>query len=262
MNDCELIRDLMPLYADGQASDASRQRIEEHTARCPECKKLLTDMCAPLEPEPEDRTEEIMERVYRKFRRQKTKNTVIAILAAVVALWLVLETVFPGTLLYVASENEEKILRQVPELALTEAELALVDTLFEIPEIRDSLSGSYEDSTDLDPTALAPYLSGICPENGQITDVIVMGPEVLINIIVENRYICLVYSDEDQTGNIDLIYKILAISKLDRLEPDGPLGKLKAHYELTHAVGTNMTQCQKIKSRHMWFSFIDFLTDD
>ena len=70
MTNCDMIRDLMPLYADGQASAASRSCIEEHTAHCPACKKLLNEMCAPLELEPEDRTEEILERLYKKQRRK------------------------------------------------------------------------------------------------------------------------------------------------------------------------------------------------
>lgn len=261
MDSCELIRDLMPLYADGLASKASRFEIEAHTARCPACRKMLQDMCAPLEPEPEDRTEQIMEMVRRKQRRIKTRNTLFVLLGILLALWGLLELRYDSQVIYSATDDQEKILKEVPELALSEAELALVDTLFEIPEIRDALSDSFEDSTTFIPETLMPYLSVICPEGGQITDVFVIGSSVTINIIVENRYICLTYSDGDQTGNIDFITKTLAISRLDQLKDDGIIGKTKALYELYHPVGTNFEYYQKIKSRHLWFSYFDIWFD-
>ena len=34
---CEMIRDLLPLYQDGICSESSRQAIEEHLSECPEC---------------------------------------------------------------------------------------------------------------------------------------------------------------------------------------------------------------------------------
>ena len=262
MENCDMIRDLMPLYADGLASEASRKTVEEHTASCPACKKTLQEMCAPLEPELEDRVEQIMEMVYRK-QRQKTVKHILSVIAVVLLLvWGFLELTHNSEVIYVSTNDADKILKEVPELALSDAELALVDTLFEIPEIQDALSDSYENSTTLSPTALMPYLSGICPEGGQITDVFVMGPSVTINIIVENRYICLTYSDDDRTGNIDFISKILAISRLDQLKDDGIIGKTKATYELYHPIGTNFEYYQKIKSRHMWFSYFDFWFDE
>lgn len=39
--DCELIRDLLPLYADDACSKASRDAVEEHLLECPACKEML-----------------------------------------------------------------------------------------------------------------------------------------------------------------------------------------------------------------------------
>lgn len=254
---CDLIQDLMPLYADGQASLASRRCIEEHTAHCPACKKLLSEMCAPLEPEPEDRTEQIMEMLYKKQRRRTMMKILAVFLAALLAVWGFLELRYSGELIYASSTNAEKILQEMPELALTDGELELAQTIMEIPEIREALSNDAQDSTNLDPEALAPYLSGIQPTKGQITEVFVMGQSIWFNIIEGNRYTCLTYSDGDLTGHIDLITKTIAISSLDEIGPDGDLGNVKATYDVIHAVGTNFEQYQKIKSRHMWFGFLD-----
>lgn len=39
--DCEIVRDLLPLYADDAVSDKSRALVNEHLAECPECGALL-----------------------------------------------------------------------------------------------------------------------------------------------------------------------------------------------------------------------------
>lgn len=51
---CAVIRDLLPLYADGACSDETAALVEEHTGACPECRELLEKMRAapPLPPEP------------------------------------------------------------------------------------------------------------------------------------------------------------------------------------------------------------------
>ena len=39
--ECEIIRDLLPLYADDVCSERSRQLIEEHLQGCPDCAAML-----------------------------------------------------------------------------------------------------------------------------------------------------------------------------------------------------------------------------
>ena len=49
--DCELIQDLLPLYAEGLCSLASRRAVEEHLPECEHCRRLTAPL--PIE-EPED----------------------------------------------------------------------------------------------------------------------------------------------------------------------------------------------------------------
>ena len=42
--DCEIIRDILPLYADGVCSAASRAAIDEHLKNCAACREILTAM--------------------------------------------------------------------------------------------------------------------------------------------------------------------------------------------------------------------------
>ena len=38
-SECDIIRDLIPLYRDGIASTSSRDRVHKHLKSCPECRK-------------------------------------------------------------------------------------------------------------------------------------------------------------------------------------------------------------------------------
>lgn len=256
--ECDIIRDLLPLYADGLTSEASNRQIEDHVRTCPECKKLLNEMTAPLEPEPEDRTEQIMEMLYKKQRRKTVLTIVSVILAVVLAVWGFLELRYSGELIYAASTNEEKILKEMPELALTEEELALAQTILEIPLIRDAVSDDIQDSAVLDTELLLPDLAPILPENGRFTEIFVLGHSIFISIIDGKQYTCLQYTDADMTGHIDSIAKTLTISPLDEIGEDGYLGDVDTVYELVYAVGAGITRCQKLKTRHIWFSFLDW----
>ena len=44
---CEIIKDLIPLYIDGCCSEESERIVEEHLKNCPECKKLFEEMKEP-----------------------------------------------------------------------------------------------------------------------------------------------------------------------------------------------------------------------
>lgn len=260
MKDCELIRDLMPLYADDQASDVSRQYIEEHTARCPACRRLLQQMRAPMEPEPEDRTEQIMDMLRRKQRRKTLLTLASVVLAVIIAVWGFLEIRYSGEEIYVSSTNAERIEKEMPGLAPTDAETALAKTILEVPMIRDALGKDISDYTVFTPGDAAGYFSSILPDGAKIVEIAVMGQSVCFSYTLGNVYTIIDFSDADMTGHVDTIHKTIAVSPLDEIGPDGNLGDVDVVYELTHDVATGISRYQKIKSRHMWFSFLDWFT--
>ncbi len=47
--DCNIVRDLLPLYVDDCCSEESRKTVEEHLDKCPECKKISEAMLVPAE---------------------------------------------------------------------------------------------------------------------------------------------------------------------------------------------------------------------
>lgn len=91
MNDCEVIRDLIPLYVDDAASEASQKLVKEHIESCRECKKMMEDMKGTLQI-PVSATEQVknMEPFY-KLRKSlvKTIVKVSVIIGVVIAVLLI-----------------------------------------------------------------------------------------------------------------------------------------------------------------------------
>lgn len=81
---CAIVADLIPLYLDGACSQESRALVEEHTARCPACRKLLTDMG---DGQAEPSAELVLRQTARRFGRRAALRAAGA--AAIVLYWLV-----------------------------------------------------------------------------------------------------------------------------------------------------------------------------
>ena len=97
MINCDVIRDLMPLYADDLLSQSSRALVEAHIAVCPECKKILDAMRSPLEPEPaEEAFMDALRKTRHKQRRRVIWVCVLTVLACVLGWWMYMETHFYG----------------------------------------------------------------------------------------------------------------------------------------------------------------------
>lgn len=99
--DCEVIRDLLPLYAEHLTSPASTQLVEEHLKSCESCRAELAQMQEPvpvrIEPEPAAPLLEIKKGIDRR-----QKNTVFA---AVVLILLLAAAVLFGYYAYLANDR-------------------------------------------------------------------------------------------------------------------------------------------------------------
>lgn len=81
---CAIVSDLIPLYLDGVCSGESRALVEEHTAQCPACRKLLEDMG---EGSHGPSAEHVLRQTARRFGRRAALRAAGA--AAIVLYWLV-----------------------------------------------------------------------------------------------------------------------------------------------------------------------------
>ncbi len=87
---CEIIRDLLPLYAEDMASPDSRRLVEDHLGGCEACTSILEEMkreaAIPMETNPEG-----LNRLKRNIRRRR-------ILSVMTAVMLVITIVLSGAL--------------------------------------------------------------------------------------------------------------------------------------------------------------------
>ncbi|MCD8022759.1 MAG: zf-HC2 domain-containing protein [Lachnospiraceae bacterium] len=90
---CEVIRDLLPLYAEGEASTDSNALVEQHLAQCPSCAAKLEELKAPLLV-PVETEQRIMERMKRKRRRKKVRSVMAIVLALLLLIGLPLLSVW------------------------------------------------------------------------------------------------------------------------------------------------------------------------
>lgn len=78
--DCDLYIDLMPLVADGVASETSRAALEEHLRQCESCAALYREL-PPTQPASEGEAEQTLKKIRRRMRL--TAWTVLVIAALV-----------------------------------------------------------------------------------------------------------------------------------------------------------------------------------
>ena len=71
--DCEIIRDLLPLYADDACSGKSRAMVEEHLVECDACRGLLIRMQdAELETGLREERDTVLRHGEKRFKRRST----------------------------------------------------------------------------------------------------------------------------------------------------------------------------------------------
>ena len=78
--DCEVIRDLLPLYADDVCSGSSRQLIEEHLEECPDCTAVLERLRnSEIESGLQEEKEQVIRHQAKQFkRRSATVGSVVS----------------------------------------------------------------------------------------------------------------------------------------------------------------------------------------
>ena len=87
---CNIIRDLLPLYADGVVSEESRLLVEEHLEGCEACRKALEQMEQPLAlpgfalAQEEERSQ--MQQVKRRIGRSKCRAAALAVVLTLTVL--------------------------------------------------------------------------------------------------------------------------------------------------------------------------------
>ncbi|MBR6617107.1 MAG: zf-HC2 domain-containing protein [Oscillospiraceae bacterium] len=97
-NNCELIRDLIPLYSEELCSDESKKIVEEHTKSCETCRTLLENLPAETaaeSPVPDEGKafRKVREKIIRSIRRSIILSVALAALVIFIGVLTVGECV-------------------------------------------------------------------------------------------------------------------------------------------------------------------------
>ena len=87
--ECDVIRDLLPLYAEKLASPASSALVEQHLAECPACRAELEQMEKPVPVQPEPQPDAPLRSIRKTLQKKSIRIVAAAVLAVLCALGLV-----------------------------------------------------------------------------------------------------------------------------------------------------------------------------
>lgn len=87
--DCEVIRDLLPLYAEQMASPASTALVEEHLETCEACRAQLRQMQMPVPVQPEPQPDAPLKGIRKTLQKKSLRAVAAAVLAVLCAVALV-----------------------------------------------------------------------------------------------------------------------------------------------------------------------------
>ena len=109
---CDVIRDLLPLYHDSVCSEESRRVVEEHLETCESCRGLLADMDAPLSEEKKMRAVDdaaAVKKISAEWKKGKWKSKLKGAAVAALVCLILVGAWLAATQLYVFPVAPEKI---------------------------------------------------------------------------------------------------------------------------------------------------------
>ena len=83
-NDCNIVRDLLPMYIDGVVSEDSRELVEEHVAQCHACKVIYAQMKDALQENDTQQDRREFERAASKLKIRRKRRAAMKVLLGVV----------------------------------------------------------------------------------------------------------------------------------------------------------------------------------
>lgn len=212
---CEVIRDLLPLCADGVASEESRAAVKAHIRTCNECRALYESMCAPVEATPTEKELDYMAAV-KKENRRFLRRTYGIILLIVAILFVSRALRYNGWIYSSETVDREVVERKLPQTLLTEEEKALAKEIFSLPRVQAAFETLPDSKTcDFDTELQTELLlrAGKDPQQVEFLFSGIIGRTVWLQYKENDVHYILEYMDIDQSGHADSLRKTVKQDK-------------------------------------------------
>ena len=214
---CEVIRDLLPLCADGVASEESRAVVEEHIRACEACRTLYESMCAPVEVQATEVEANYMTAVKRQTKENRrffmsVYGITLGLIVLLLLCWkgrdLLRTRVWQLDTISITAEQVEE---EMPQALLTRQEKDLAKAIFSLPEVQDALEegGAAAVGVSL-PEELYRELmvqAGFDPDSVKHGYADVLGHTLFLDWYNEEYRCILEFIDADDSGHVDILRK-------------------------------------------------------
>ena len=243
---CDVIRDLLPLAADGLLSPTTQQLVEDHLCTCDSCRLLLEQMRAPMEAIPIPREEDYQKALQSQQRRTHRRlllSCVATALVVLTVLWLSMEYRFQGYRVEMTPIRAEEALTQFPQLPPSSAELTAAEQVFSQPTVQQAQSK--KNLQDLPADQAESLFSSLLPLDAQMTEAFAGQHIVGLGYYTDQYQVILEFLDGDLDGTCDMLRKTM----WRRNETDQA-------YVLEYYPVVETAYYQRTDSQRQWFAFL------
>lgn len=213
---CDMIRDLLPLCADGMASESSRTAVEDHLRTCDQCRALYMRLRAPVEVQTTEAELDYMAAVKRQ--KKENRRFLLRLYGVTLIAIFLLVLIWPGRLLFrdrawmleSIAVDRETVEIEMPRALLTREEKDLAQIIFALPEVQDAFLAETEDPYSNLPEELYLDLlaqSGVDPDSTAGGYAAILGSAVILDYYDSEYRIILEYLDADASGHTDILRK-------------------------------------------------------
>ena len=213
---CEVIRDLLPLCADGVASQESCAAVEEHIRTCEVCRTLYESMCVPMEVQA---TEEADYMAVVRRQRRANRRFLLLVYGFTLGVFLLVLLIWKGDQLLRNRVwrledtvlTSEQVAEEMPKALLTREEKDLAKNIFSLPEVQAAiLDGSAKEVGVQLPEELYRELmtrAGFDPDSVKHGYADILGNTLVLDWYNEEYRCILEFLDADQSGHADVLRK-------------------------------------------------------
>ena len=267
---CEVIRDLLPLCADGVASQESEALVRTHIRSCEGCRALYKKMCRQVEPEITDEELNYMAAVKRQNRENRrfvlrVYGIALGIALLFGAMWLIDHMIRYESWMYdTVTISREEAEKEMPEVLLTKGEKELAKVIFSLPEVQPYLT-----STSLPPSELPEEtvkellrLAGKDPAAVAFMGCSAAQTCVWLDYEEDGVYYLLEFLDPDTSGHVDILRKYAReqgenVKKSYHAEINGAvIGVWGEDEEKALQQEEFYTTYQKVTGKRQWLDFL------
>ena len=182
----------------------------------------------------------------RRIRR--TLVVIAAVLICLAGILAILEFRTTVTTQEVVSRDRDRILAEMPELALSQRERELAGSLAADSEIQAAMEA--DGMRELPRETALRCLEDILPWDAGAVSLSVSGSGLYADYQSGGHRVLISYIDSDGDGTTDLIQKYIAIPGSGRNPAAQEI------YSLEYIVPLGLESCEKSETKRMWFSWL------